>query len=184
MRDNKFAMRIKNILSLITFAVAFTVSVAVAAVFSPSVNENIVPLTFDYPAPARQFNKTTADHITRFLEQDIQNGTQRHHEIYGFGDNTSIVRRDISKRAKAISEYANESAAMDDTRLPQDVQLAWLKHMRAWHKYADFFQNAERQKLSYTEIRQMEDQYSHEINQTWYEVLRLAERHGAFVRNN
>lgn len=176
-------MRIKTILSLITFAAAFIVSVAVAAVFSPYNNENVGQLSFDETISVLQSDKATARTITRFLEQDIQNGHHRNTESYHFEEDASLSSLNIVKRAKAVSEYANESAAMDESQLPQDVQLAWLKHMRAWHKYADFLQNAKMQKMRGSEIDQLENQYNREINLTWYEVLRVSRRYGAVVRD-
>ena len=176
-------MRIKTILSLTTFAIAFIVSAAVAAVFSPSQVENVAPLTFDTTVTVAPYNKTTAQIITRFLEQDIRNGNDRNREDYSFEEDATLSSRNIVKRAKAVSEYANESASMDDSVLPQDVQLAWLKHMRAWHNYSDFLQNAKMQKMSYSETSRLENQYNREINTTWYEVLRVAARHGAVVED-
>src|SRR5438128_1687369 len=104
MRDNNFAMRVKNILSIIAFATAFTISAALATAIQPRSNENFVRLSF---------NKTTAQNISRFLQQDIQNGQDRNRESYRFDDESSLSSPYLVKRAKAVSEYSEASGAMD-----------------------------------------------------------------------
>ena len=172
-------MRFKNILSIIAFVAAFGISVTLAA------------LTADNSQSQFQFvrlqsNDSTRQNITRFLQQDIRNGHKQNpvvyrDGIYSFENRLSPSTPYIVKRAMAVSDYVAASSAMDESNLPQDFQIAWLKHMRAWHNYADFLQQAKSQKMGYTEIKQLERRYNREINSTWDEVLRVGARYGAFV---
>lgn len=164
-------MRVKNILSLIAFIAAFTFSAALASVFTPRTSGNFVQPSFD---------RTTAQNISRFLQQDIRNGEDRNHQVTG--GVAYLQSPYLLKRAQAVSEYSEASGSMDFSHLPQDFQLAWLKHMRAWHNYADFLQKSKTQNVNSAEMNQLENQYNREINLTWYEVLRVGGRYGATVR--
>jgi hypothetical protein len=172
MRDNKFVMRIKNILSFIAFGTAFIISAAFATALAPRTAETYVPSTY---------SRTNGQSISRFLQQDIRNGQDRNRQVYRYDDSSSLSSPYLVKRAQAVSDYSEASAAMDFNHLPQDFQLAWLKHMRAWHNYADFLQKAKTQEMSYGEISQLENQFNREINLTWYDTLRVAGRYGAVV---
>lgn len=171
-------MRIKSILSLIAFAAAFAFSVALAALTTDGSSNAAQPQTFKL-----QTDEAVRWKITRFLERDIENGHRRDRSVYGFED-YSMSSPNIFKRAEAVKDYSDESGAMDFDRMPQDFQLAWLKHMRAWHNYSDFLQKARTEKMRYSEIRRMEDQYNREINSTWYQVLSVGRSYGATIVDN
>jgi hypothetical protein len=167
-------MRVKNILSVVAFIAAFGFSAVLATVLDPRPAASFIQPSFD---------RTTAQNITSFLEQDIQNGQDRNHQVYRADEDYSLSSPYIVKRAQAVSEYAEESGSMDFSYLPQDFQLAWMKHMRAWHNYSDFLQKVKTQRMSSSEINQLENQYNREINLTWFEVLRVGNRYGADVSN-
>ncbi len=152
-------MRIKTIASLITFALCFTFSIALAGVNT---------------------NKATGQNISQFLQNDIRNGQVRDSQLGTFIDNPSFSSTNIAERATTVSVYADASAAMDSTKLPQDFQLAWLKHMRAWHNYTDFLQKP-RSAMNSEAVNQLEYKHNHEIKVTWYEVLRVGSKYGASV---
>lgn len=174
MRDNDFVMRIKNILSTAAFVIAFISSAFIAAVFTPQTAASLV-------APPAAYDRATAQNITRFLQRDIQNGYERNDSSYSYKDDSALSSPYVAKRASAVSEYSDASGAMEYNHLPQDFQLAWLKHMRAWHKYADFLQKAKAERTSYAEISRLENQYNQDINTTWFEVLRIGRTYGSFV---
>ena len=174
MRDNNCAMRVKSILSFIAFIAAFGISVTLVAVLFGTTPSKLQVVRLQSDGDTRQ-------NITRFLQQDIRNGQDRNREVYRFEDGSSLTSPYLVNRARAVTEYAAESGAMDDSHLPKDFQLAWLKHMRAWHNYADFLQKAKTDRMSYAEIHQLENQFNQEINSTWYEVLRVGGTYGAFV---
>lgn len=150
-------MRVKKILSLIAFIAAFTFSTALS------------------------FDENTAQNISLFLQQDISNGQDRNLEASRFDGDLSLSSTFLARRARAVSEYSEASGSMDAGNLPKDFQLAWLKHMRAWHNYADFLEKAKTQRMNPGEMYQLERQYNREINLTWYEVLRVGGEYGATV---
>ena len=169
-----FAMRVRNILSIAAFIVAFTVSAAIASVFTPSSSTGLAQPSAD---------RSTARNIYRFLQRDIQNGDERDRSAYGYGMERrgALASPNVIIRAQAVAEYSEASGAMNYESLPQDFQLAWLKHMRAWHNYSDFLQKARTERMSYDDVRRLENQYNREINQTWFEVLRIAQRYGSDI---
>jgi hypothetical protein len=174
MRDNSFAMRIKNVLSLIAFAAAFAVSVALVALTTGTTQAKTQVALF-------QADYTTRTSITAFLEQDISNGHQRNHRVYRYEDGASLSSPYLLQRAQAVSDYSEVSGSMDFNHLPSEFQLAWLKHMRAWHNYADFLQKNKTRNMNSAEFYRLENQYNREINLTWYETLRVASRFGAEI---
>lgn len=174
MRDNSLAMRVKSILSLIAFVAAFALSVALVALTTENSSSQ-------YQIAVFQADGATQRNITRFLAQDISNGVQRERRVYRYEDGASMTSPFLARRAEAVSDYAETSGAMDYNNLPQDFQLAWLKHMRAWHNYSDFLQKAKTQNLSYSEINRLENQYNRDINLTWFETLRVAGKYGAEI---
>jgi hypothetical protein len=161
MRDNNFAMRITKILSLIAFTTAFVFSTA------------IFGLTID---------TGTAQKISAFLQQDVSNGTSRDAEVYHLQRNGGFYSANsyVSTYASITSNYINQSDALDENGLPEDFQLAWLKHMSAWHKYEDFLKNNAGSTGS-RELRRLDRQYNREINSTWYDVLRVSKKYGASI---
>ncbi len=152
-------MRIKTIASLIAFALTFTFSVALAGVNT---------------------DKGTRQNISQFLQNDIRNGLVRDSKLSTFLDSSSYSSMNTAKRSAVVSEYSDASAALDSTNLPQDFQLVWLKHMRAWHNYADFLQKS-RGAMSGDAVNRLEYKYDREITVTWYEVLRVGAKYGATV---
>lgn len=159
MRDNRFVMRIKKILSLIAFFAAFAVSTS------------LVGLTFD---------SVTAERVSTFIEQDVQNGTYRDMEVYRLNTNSNSSASDMLAYTAFTADYVNKSGSMDESALPQDFQLAWLKHMRAWHNFEDLLKNNQNSSDSY-QFKQLYREYNNEITVTWYEVLRVSKKYGATI---
>lgn len=166
-------MKVKSILSLTVFIAAF---VASAALVSLTVAEEKVT-TYKF-TPLRADN-TTRLNIVRFLERDIGNGDECDRQIRGLRKN--FVRSDkyFAARKGVVIQYVEQSSALDESHLPQDLQIAWLKHMRAWHKYSDYLKDSRGfDPLNEDQVRR----YNHEINTTWDEVLRIGRTYDAHVR--
>lgn len=156
-------MRIKKILSLIAFFAAFAVSTS------------LVGLTFD---------SATAENISAFIEQDVNNGTKRDEKVYRLQRNDYSTSESIMSDYIAVTtDYVNKSGSMDESRLPQDFQLAWLKHMRAWHNFEDFLANNQDSAGNY-QYKRLYREYNQEITDTWFEVLRVGKKYGATIPAN
>lgn len=164
----------KLTLGIIAFILTFGLSVS------------IVGLLFGLPAAnSSQFyqlqtkNTVAKYKIRSIIRRDVRNGYWRNHQIrkiegfYTMSD-AEIYSHDTYRRA--IDEYVRKSSAINDADLPEDFKYAWREHMRAWQNQSKYLQTSV-----------AGDQYSaysdntEEINQTWYQVLRIAERYGVEI---
>lgn len=173
MRDNNCAMKVKSILSLTVFIAAFLFS---AALVSLTAAETTISVSEVSPVRANEATRTT---IVRFLEKDIRNGVERDRRTFGMRKNFVRSEEYLAARTQIVAQYVEQSSALDESNLPQDLQIAWLKHMRAWHNYADYLEESDSSDpLNEDQARR----YNRQINTTWYEVLRIAGTYDAFVR--
>jgi hypothetical protein len=113
-------------------------------------------------------NSSTATKITQVLTQDIQNGSSRSYSS----------RASIDEMALKTQEYVDASQSLDTSDLPDDFQAAWNRHMKAWRIQSNFLNS-----LDFVDSDAIElDTYNtNEINRTWWEVLRMARKHGAKI---
>ncbi|MCA1624301.1 MAG: hypothetical protein LC768_17595 [Acidobacteria bacterium] len=150
-------MRSKHFVALITFFACFAFSSFVVG---------------------QLFEKTFDKEILVLLQQDKENGEERNtNEL-----NLSLVDKSfpsLSAKSEIVSEYAEKSGGINDGGFPQDFQVAWRKHMKAWANYSDFLQKSERAGLGTKDIKRLEIQYARDINWTWFEVLRIGRTYGA-----
>lgn len=176
-------MRSKAVLSIIAFLAAFGISVAV----TPRAPKSTVS-----PYVKRNCSETiTASKITNLLRQDIENGHARDRKIDGFNNYGSSRRAYLVNFTKTIDEYADASASIDDSDLPNDFKAAWREHMTAWKNHSDFLNE-----YTYVPRRRVNGigsgegieiprrQYSEqtkEISDTWFEVLRIARKYDAYI---
>ncbi|HEX8736891.1 MAG TPA: hypothetical protein VF721_16275 [Pyrinomonadaceae bacterium] len=175
-------MRSKAVLSIIAFLAAFGISVAVTPRQS---NLTVAPFVKKGCAQTE-----TARKITALLSRDLENGRVRNEKIESFKS------YDISRRAYLVNfviatdQYADDSASIDDSDLPQDFKTAWREHMRAWKNQSDllneyaFVSRKRGGNDSDEEIGFPQKQYSEqdkEISATWYKVLRVARSYDAYV---
>lgn len=151
-------MRVKNILSLIVFAAAFTVSTAFAG------------LTVDSGA---------AEKISALLQQDVQNGQLRDVKVSRLSQQNNYTSV-MSNYLAVTNDYIGQSGAIDENQLPEDFQLAWLKHMKAWRNFEQFLSENQNSARDYQYQRQFR-KLDGEITSTWYQVLRVAKQHGATI---
>jgi hypothetical protein len=163
-------MKTKIITALVAFFATFIFSVGLALYFTPIDTNQVTAFKLV------KTDKRSAQKIFNVLRQDINNGSERR-ESYSNAD-----------EAQSVAEYANKSGQLDVEGLPADFQNAWLKHMIAWHNYADFLKDLENPKLkkNYEEdqISRIAAEHNSKINTTWYQVLRTAKSYGAEIPAN
>jgi hypothetical protein len=182
-------MRSKNILSIVAFITAFALSAAFASLFITKTET-----TYDY-VPVNGYNSTscfkyknnlaTANKISALIRQDKRNGRESDRAYYRYGadifsssDNTAF-----SGYAGAVEQYVNQSSSMKADDLPNDFQIEWREHMKAWREYSDFLNRmkkpSNRGALTQEELEEIDVFHSREITRTWNEVLQTAVMYGA-----
>ena len=129
------------------------------------------------------------------LWQDINNGRARNQELMnidGIGEDIQSSSN-IIQIAETTEEYVDESQSLDASGLPADFQQAWQAHMDAWRVQADYLNQikatAEKYSLNNQKTGHLfnlnsNNSYSNqsdEINRTWYQVLRVGRKYGAYV---
>ncbi|CAN5342666.1 hypothetical protein BH10ACI1_BH10ACI1_09910 [soil metagenome] len=157
-----------------------TAIIAFVGAFALSVG--LVGLLFGFPSKPtfnRSYHNCSERHgeaIYSLLRRDISNGQERD-EATGYS---------IEDHANSVAQYADESGSMDVSDLPQDFQIAWHKHMNAWHNYSDFLNDLKEssadQTVDKTDVMTLDNHYTDEINRTWFEVLRIGRSYGAVIR--
>ncbi|MGI8469405.1 MAG: hypothetical protein ACR2N3_13230 [Pyrinomonadaceae bacterium] len=181
-------MRIKTILSLITFTAAFVLSVSLVG----------LPQNNFYSRLA-QINRyeQNRQNIQTLLQQDINNGRLRNQTVISLDgiDENFQSSFNVNQIAEATEEYVDASQSMDSSNLPEDFQEAWQAHMSAWREQADYLNKInttakkypslfENKKLNGYLFKLDSETYSSrdaEINRTWYEVLRVGRKYGVYV---
>lgn len=169
---------LKGISGIAAFVLTFGLSVS------------LVGLLFGFTGISTGDTGVSAE-ITNFLRQDVRNGNFRDREI----------RRYLSKRysqgyengpyvsgySNSVSEYFKASSSMNDASLPDDLRYAWREHMEAWQAHDVLLNETESHS---TDLKDCCDEAffvkyresTREINETWHQVLRIAERYGANTR--
>jgi hypothetical protein len=169
----------KIVLGIIAFTLTFGLSAG------------LVGLIFGFPqTTARSFTRNYEHSsvykykIKRLLKRDVRNGIDRNQKVdklYAQEGSYSALYYNAEYR-EAINEYYEDSSSMNDSHLPEDFKYAWREHMNAWKKqayYLNYLQDAPLPDSTET-IRNYSDN-TNEINQTWFQVLRIAERYGVDV---
>ncbi len=186
-------MKIKNILSIAAFSVAFIVSTAFAGLFvDKSEIQPVIAPASGYNARATSCfghrNKSAAaEKIAGLLKQDIRNGYDRDGKLYRLdsGYVSPFSSSSFAAYSAVTDEYADESGSIEDDRLPREFQTAWRAHMKAWRDYADFLENMKdstvRTTLGEESFNNLGSAYNTEISRTWFEVLRVADQYGAKI---
>lgn len=148
-------MKTKHITALLVFVLTFTSSAALAGFFRVESDTTVY--------------LSDADKISALLIQDIENGRQRNFEMADADTDYAFSTLD----------YVENSEAINDSDLPQDFQNAWHAHMNAWHKHANYLAKIEDEDETSEDVTISRN--ISEINRTWWEVLRVARRHGATI---
>ena len=182
-------MRIKNILSLIVFSAAFVFSVMLVGLpknnFYSKLNE-------------AQSAGRNRQNIRTFLLTDINNGRFRDRQllsIEGVGESFQTASN-INQIAETTEEYFLDAQSLSASDLPPDFQAAWQAHLNAWQKQVDYLNeiketanaypadNFDAQKPSGRLFKIDSETYrsnDEEIEQSWYQVLRVGRKYGAYV---
>lgn len=164
------------ITAIIAFVATFVLSAGLVRLLFGA-PQPVLPVYFNKPQCANRH----AASIESFVWQDIRNGETRMDRTSRYSDGKFYS----AEFADAVMEYSETSSSMDASRLPQDFQSAWRKHMKAWRDYADFLNEVtnspERKTNSQESLRESETRFNAEINRTWYEVLRIGRSYGANV---
>ncbi len=164
----------KTILGIIAFTLTFGLSAG------------LVGLLFGFPQyeaksySHNHYNSAYKYKIKKLLKRDIRNGDVRNRRIYKLeaeGLRSPIYKTEYSD---AINEYYEASSSMNDANLPEDFKYAWREHMDAWKAQAIYVKSLQGEAVEDeldTAVRNYADN-TREINETWYQVLRIAERYG------
>lgn len=120
-------------------------------------------------------NNQTGQKISSLLERDIANGEEME-EISRFAYSPF-------EYTEVVTEYVDNSQAIDDTNLPADFRFAWQTHMRAWRAHANFLSRNDyiKKKMSAGEISKIMIEQKYEILTTWMNVLKIARRYDAVI---
>ena len=146
-------MKMKNILHLVAFALAFSVSVSFA----------LVVKSFQ--------GLSTPERITKVITEDVDNGFNYQNKYSG----------NITSSAIRTNNYVSASESINTEGLPEDFQVAWQRHMKAWRIHSNYL-NEKKYSSGYNlEYDRTGSSQIEEINLTWYEVLRIARQHGAKI---
>ena len=182
-------MRSKTILSIAAFIVAFAFSTAFASLFI--VKSEYVSSSYNTKRTScfknRAGSNYVADKIETIVKEDMSNGRERGKKLYQIDEDSRppFSSSSFSYYSEAVSEYVSSSENLSVEDTPRDFQLAWRKHMKAWRDYADFLDKMKkpsaRAKLSETETDELENNFSADINSTWFEVLSVGRSYGAEV---
>ena len=183
-------MRSKTILSTAAFIVAFAASAAFANLFitkPQTVSEYVLASNY---RPTSCFthrnNSTIPDKISAFIREDKNNGLKRDKPYrVGVDAHPSFSNSDFPIYAEAVEQYVDESSSIKASDLPNDFQVEWRTHMKAWRDYSEFLnrmkKSSNRAALSSEEIKEVDDFHTRIINGTWQEVLETGANYGANV---
>lgn len=173
----------RTISGLIAFTLTFGLSAA------------LVGLLFGLPQPTgfasashnHEHNSVYAYKIKRLLKRDIGYGEIRNKRVFRLQRETGSYASALYDPAysEAINEYYNRSSSISDANLPEDFKYAWREHMNAWKKQAMYVRSLHRDgdhdvEFFDTDVRSYSDN-TNEINETWYQVLRIADRYGVDI---
>lgn len=184
-------MRSKNILSIVAFIAAFGLSAAFAGLFiTKTQTESVVVSGSDYKSTScftkYKNNSATPDKISALISQDKRNRSESNQELYSGEDIfSSSDSSAISSYADAVEQYVDESSSIKASDLPNDFQIEWREHMKAWRDYSEFLnrmkKSSNRMALSGEELEEIEAFHSREISRTWNKVLQTGLIYGADV---
>ncbi|NNE99549.1 MAG: hypothetical protein HKN25_11070 [Pyrinomonadaceae bacterium] len=165
----------KILLGIVAFTLTFGLS------------STLVGLLFGFPQAEVESSKYRVRHqssattykIKRLLKRDIANGIPRHVEarrVFQTERNISSLDKSPAYRS-AVIRYVEKSSNLSDAGLPRDFQYAWRKHMSAWKNRAIYLKSFDNLSNPNSSTMNLSDD-SGEINETWDQVLRIAERYG------
>ncbi len=169
------------ILGIIAFTLTFGLSASLVGLLFGFPKHNVRHFTSKHT-----HNSAHKHNIRRLLRRDVfRNGETRDHKVtrlYAeFGSYDALYQN--SEYRKAISDYHRKSSSMKDSHLPEDFKYAWREHMKAWKNQANYLEDLQSKSLD-GEIESASKNYSdnsRQINRTWDQVLRIAQRYGVGI---
>lgn len=171
----------KSILGIIAFTLTFGLSAGLVGIlfgFPQSHNNS-------YVSTVRN-NSVYQGKISRLLSRDVSNGGARekaYYEFYG-GDTESLYKNDEYRQA--VNEYYISSSSMNDSITPEDFKYAWREHMNAWKNQAEYLNSLQNENYGRNDETAANYYIDNtvQINRTWFQVLRIANRYGVEIPNN
>mgnify|MGYP000333153206 CR=1 FL=1 len=165
----------KIILGIIAFTLTFGLS------------STLVGILFGFPQAEVESPRYRVSHqnhsvkhkIKRLLKRDVANGVPRNFElrrIYQTERDISSLDQSPAYRTSVI-RYVEKSSRMSDAGLPKDFQYAWREHMKAWKNRAAYLKAIDSIDNPNSFSVNVSDDNG-EINKTWEQVLRIAQRYG------
>jgi hypothetical protein len=171
----KIAMKAKTLISIISFVVAFSISIAAVLLF-----KGFCPLTNSFTKDVKVKDAETARRITSLLERDISNGRIRDLEILKMVEQG--IEPSQAQEAALTRQYWQSSNSIETENLPDDFVKAWKKHMKAWEKYADFLEANHSSLETNAHYKCKAKKHIREISDTWFNVLEIAKgKYGAEI---
>jgi hypothetical protein len=174
-------MRSKTILSTVAFIVAFVLSSAFANLF---MSKETCEAESRYTIGC---NSETAAKISGLINDDKRNGRESARHAYETSEKiiSPLAGSTFSLYADSVEQYIDASSNMKTCGFPPDFQTAWREHMRAWRDYSTLLNqmknSSDREVWNQSEFEDAESWHGEEINNTWYEVIRLGRAYGADV---
>lgn len=172
----------KIILGFIAFLLTFGVSSTLVGLIFGFPQETKAPQVYQLRA-----DSSTTRRIESLIKRDVRNGESRHRlaaEAYSELKNDETLYADAKYRLTVL-QYVDTSSGMSDAGLPTDFQYAWREHMNAWKKQAAFVKTKDYATGEFNvDSENVYADNTSEINKTWYQVLRIAQRYGVEIDEN
>ena len=170
----------KLILGIIAFILTFGFSTTLVGLLFGFPQETVKPKVHQL-----RTNHAVKHKIRSLLRRDVRNGRSRHRaasQLYRSEITAESLYSNPAYRFTVLT-YVRKSASMNDAGLPRDFQYAWRNHMKAWKKQAMFIEAIEKNLNNPNSFSIRAGDNTNEINQTWSQVLRIAERYGLNIDN-
>ena len=160
--------------------IAFTLTFGLSA--------TLVGVLFGFPQPevkpfvtTSKYNSVHKNKIKSLLRRDVRNGNMREQAFTGREGH--ISRYNSPEYGKAVNDYYIKSSSMNDSMLPDDFKYAWREHMKAWKNQAEYSNSLKDEHYQENDSVRKYSDNTGEVNRTWYQVLRIAERYGVQTRH-
>lgn len=179
-------MRSKPILSIAAFIIAFGFSAFLASLFLPEPVQSNYVGTRSTSCFKSNYQSQTAIEISYLLRQDINNGRKRDRNLRRIDvvAQTPFGKENYDEFASIIEQYVGASNSLESNDLPPDFQQAWNDHIKVWRDYSEFLneiKDTSNNAVSNEKMQRLDAKYSKEINETWFEVLRVAREYDAEI---
>jgi len=169
----------KLILGMIAFILTFGFSTTLVGLIFGFPKEISKPTAYNF-----RTNEAVKHRIRSLLRRDVRYGYVRRKMLGRIKDVRSMSKPELftsDSFISATSSYVSKSSGINDAGLPRDFQYAWRTHMKAWKKHVRFLGTTRFNPHDEVSIIRGYTETSKEIEQTWFQVLRIAERYGLHI---